>query len=428
MTIILEYGKEGLPLELPDGVMADVLTKPAMPTIKDVAGVLNQSLSRPVDAAPIERIAASRQSVCIAVCDITRPVPNGIILPVLIHRLISSGVPAEKIRIVIATGLHDPNEGRRLKEVIGDQWTLDHIEIVNHCAGRDQDHVDLGTTPGGTRVLLDSRFINADLRIVIGLVEPHFMAGYSGGRKLIAPGLSHSETIRRLHSHAVLGNEKACNCNLRDNPLHDEQLAIAKMTGEVYAINVVLDSRRNIGFINFGELIRSHCQAVDFLRKYAELSITREYSTVVTTGAGYPLDSSYYQTVKAMTGAMYAVRPGGGMFIASACTDGLGSEAYRAAQTRLFEQRVDRFLMGIKRKTHADIDEWQTQMQIRAMKRCDIHLFTTGLNQDDERLTCVNMVRDLKEAVSEWTDQCKDRRIAVIPEGPYVIPMPLDAA
>lgn len=424
MQVKLEYGKQGYLLTLPDEYQVDVLKKPVMPIIENVWDALNQSFSYPAGAAPLETVSASKTSVCIAICDITRPVPNGVILPVLIKRLITSGISKERICILVATGLHGPNEGPDLLEVVGDPWTLSHIDVVNHFARKDEDHADLGLTANGTRVLIDRRFVEADLKIVIGLVEPHFMAGFSGGRKLIVPGLSHAETIRRIHSNAFLGNGLATNCNLDGNPLHMEQLEIAKLMGEVYAINVVLDDRRNVGFVNFGELVQSHHEAIAFLRMYAQLKIDRCYKTIVTSAAGYPLDSSYYQTVKAMTGAMLAMENGGSMFVVSSCKDGLGSSEYRAAQKKLHDLGISGFLADIAQKTHADVDEWQTQMQIRAMKRCNINLFTRGLDREEKRLTCVNMVDDMETAITKWVETCGDRTVAVIPEGPYVIPMP----
>lgn len=422
MEVKLEYGKQGYLLKLPDSYTVDVLSKPVMPVIPDVSDALGQSFKNPVKAESLGEVASSAKNACIVICDITRPVPNGAILPILIKKLIESGISRENIKILIATGFHDPNEGEVLKEVIGDEWVLNNIEIVNHFARNDNDHAGLGKTENKTKVLVDRRFVEAELKIVVGLVEPHFMAGYSGGRKLIVPGISHAKTISRVHSDAFLGDERARNCNLQGNPLHNEQLAIAEMLGDIYAINVVLDDKRNIGYLNFGSLVESHLQAIKFLQQYAELEIDRKYQTVVTSAAGYPLDSSFYQTVKAMTGAMNAVERGGKMFIASSCKDGFGSKEYRVAQKRLSDLGVDEFLQGLKDKTHADIDEWQTQMQIRAMKLCDINLFTNGLSEEEEELTCVTIVKDLEKSIMEWVALCNDKRIAVIPEGPYVIP------
>lgn len=422
MQIKLEYGKTGYMLTLPDEYQVDVLSKPPMPVVENAASCLQSSFDKPVNCESFETIAENKNSVCIAICDITRPVPNGLILPTLIKRLLACGIEQKNITIIIATGFHDPNENQVLREVIGDDWVFNNIRIVNHFARNEEDHSDLGCTTGGTHALIDRRFVEADLKFVIGLVEPHFMAGYSGGRKLIVPGIAHAKTISRVHSDLFLGNEKARNCNLQGNPLHEEQLEIAEMIPAVYAINVVLDDKRNIGFINFGDLVESHLEAIKFLQKYAEIEIEQKYLTVITSAAGYPLDSSFYQTVKAMTGAMGAVEQGGSMFVASSCANGFGSKEYFTAQQKLLKLGVDGFLSEIGKKEFADIDEWQTEMQIRAMKTCKINLFTNGLSNSEKNLTGINVLTDFEETIIKWVESCGDKKVAVIPEGPYVIP------
>jgi nickel-dependent lactate racemase len=167
-------------------------------------------------------------------------------------------------------------------------------------------------------VRLDRRFVSADLRIATGLVEPHFMAGYSGGRKVIAPGVAHRETITTFHSARFMEHPGAANCVLDGNPLHAEQLEIVRMIGGAYAVNTVIDAERRLAFVNFGEVVASHLAAVDFIRAYAEVPVPRRYATVLTSAAGYPLDKTYYQTVKGMVGPLDILAPRGDLIIASA--------------------------------------------------------------------------------------------------------------
>ena len=228
-------------------------------------------------------------AACIAICDITRPVPNHLFLRPVIETLIDSGVPQARVIVLIATGLHRPNEGTELEELIGDPWVLENISVLNHFARSDEDHVSLGTTPGRrTAVRIDRRFVEADVKIATGLVEPHFMAGYSGGRKVIAPGLAHAETITTFHSARFMADPAATSCNLSGNPLHEEQLEIVSMLGNALAVNTVIDEDRNLSYINFGEIVESHQAAVDFVRGYCEVSVPRKFHTVVTSSAGYP--------------------------------------------------------------------------------------------------------------------------------------------
>ena len=201
MRVDLLYGRDGLTVELGDELDVHVIEKPAMPLIDDPAAAVARALAAPVGAPPLAALAADARSACILVCDITRPVPNHLFLRPVVEILLAAGIAADAITVLIATGLHRPNEGDELAEVIGDAWVLETVRIENHFARDDSAHVDLGPTPTmGTPVKLDRRFVDADLRIATGLVEPHFMAGWSGGRKVIAPGVAHADTITTFHS------------------------------------------------------------------------------------------------------------------------------------------------------------------------------------------------------------------------------------
>ncbi|MHB1458437.1 MAG: nickel-dependent lactate racemase family protein [Armatimonadota bacterium] len=422
MRIKMCYGKSGLYLDLPDEIKADVITKKPMPILDDPHHAIEDALMQPVGSGTLADAAYGCQTACILVCDITRPVPNGMILPLLVNQLIDAGMSADNITILVATGLHRPNEGQELEELIGDRSIFDLIKVENHFARCDEDHRFLGYTKRGTPVKIDRRFVDADLRIVTGLVEPHFMAGYSGGRKVIAPGIAHAETITRLHSADFLEDQRTVNCILAGNPLHEELLEIANMIGDVLAVNTVIDEERRLSYVNFGELVDSHNAAIEFLKDYAGVRVHRRYHTVVTSAAGYPLDKTYYQTVKGMVSASDLVVPGGDLFIVSECSEGLGSHEFIQSQKCLIESGADMFLKSICCKKHADIDEWETEMLLRSMKSANIHLCSNGLCDADHALTGVNKVELLEEAVLKSVERSGNTNIAVIPEGPYVYP------
>ena len=422
MKIDLRYGRGVMPLCLPDGSDVTVIRKPEMPLLADAAEAVAHALDNPAGVKPLSELARGASTACIAICDITRPVPNHLFLRPMIERLLAAGIPASGITVLVATGLHRPNEGEELVELIGDSWVLDTVRVENHFARDDAAHVDLGRTETrGTVVRIDRRFVEADIRIATGLVEPHFMAGYSGGRKVIAPGLAHAETITTFHSSRFMADPAAVNCNFAGNPLHEEQLEIVKLVDGALALNTVIDEDRNLSFVNFGEILASHHEAVDFVRDFCEVEIPRQFSTVVTSAAGYPLDKTYYQTVKGMVGAMDILAPGGDLIIASECSEGIGSAEFVESQRRLVELGPDAFLQSILKKSHASIDEWQTQMQLKPMAIGRIALCTTGLKPEDHSLTGVRVVRSLEEAVTESLVR-GDGSIAVIPEGPYVVP------
>lgn len=354
----LMFGRGHIAVDIGPGVEVVVVEKPPMDLLPDPSLAVQHSIDNPAPVTaggaglpPLKEFAQGKQTACILICDITRPVPNGLTLPVLVRALLDGGVPASGITVLVATGLHRPNEGPELTELIGDAWVEETVTCVNHYAREDADHVHVGTTTRGTVVRLDQRFVDAEIRIATGLVEPHFMAGYSGGRKVIAPGIAHAETITTFHSARFMEDPKAVEGNLDGNPLHLDQLEIVAMLdtpeNPVLGLNVVIDDQRRLAFVSYGGIVPSHESAVDYVRDYAVVpvasahlfsrnfttsgfpasSLTRDcaysvqagprFSTVVTSSAGYPLDKTYYQTVKGMVTCLGILEPGGDVIIVS---------------------------------------------------------------------------------------------------------------
>ncbi|MBI05682.1 MAG: hypothetical protein CMM54_01735 [Rhodospirillaceae bacterium] len=422
MDISLNYGKTQLVVTLPDDLEVRVIRKPDMPLLDDPVATLEASFAKPDGGPNLAYLARKAQTACILICDITRPVPNSVLLPPLLRALLAAGLGRENIVILVATGLHRPNEDEELAELVGDPWVMENFAVVNHFARDDASHVSLGRTRSGTKVMLDKRFVEADLRIATGLVEPHFMAGWSGGRKVIAPGVAHAETITTFHSARFMEHPNCANCVLDGNPLHDEQLEIIAMLGCVSAINVVINEDRRISMINFGEVVKSHMAAVDHVRTYAEVPMPERFSTVITSAAGYPLDKTYYQTVKGMVGPLDILKPGGTLVIASACSEGMGSAEYITSQRNLMNMGADRFLKHIESKSHAAVDEWQTEMLLKPLRSGQVVLYTEGLTEEELSLTAVKPTTSIDQAIVAAVADANDKRIAVIPEGPYVVP------
>jgi lactate racemase len=420
MRIELSFGRGMLPVDFPDGLELTVIRKPAMPVLPDPAGAVRAALARPVGARPLGEEARGKRTACILICDITRPVPNALLLQPIIRDLLAAGMPAAGITVLVATGLHRPNLGAELEELVGDPWVLQTARVENHYARNDKDHVDLGFTPNGTPVKLDRRFVEAEVKIATGLVEPHFMAGYSGGRKVIAPGVAHRDTITTFHSERFMSNPRAENCVLSGNPLHEEQLAVARMLGPVLSADVVIDEARRLSFISFGEVVQSHALAVAFVERYARVPVSRRFRTVVTSAAGYPLDKTYYQTVKGMVAPLDILEPGGNLIVASECSEGMGSPEFVEAQRRLLRLGPEGFLREIASRRFAEIDEWQTQMQLKSMRAGRIQLYCTG--PVDRALTGVAAIDSVERAVAESARELRDPHVAVVPEGPYVVP------
>src|ERR1700729_197992 len=422
-SIALLYGRGQLTLRMPAHAEVTLIEKGKLKKIGDPAAAVRQALSEPINSPSLNALAHGRNSACILICDITRPVPNHLFLRPMVETLVASGVALDRLVILVATGLHRANVGQELAELVGDPWVMEQVRIENHDARNDADHVDLGVTATrGTPIKLDRRFLDADLRIATGLVEPHFMAGWSGGRKVVAPGVAHHETIRTFHSARFMEDPLAIQCNLVGNPLHEEQLEIVRGLGDVYSLNTVVDDDRDLAYVNFGEIIASHAAAVEFVDGDIRVPTRRRFKTVVTSSAGYPLDKTYYQTIKGMVTPMDILEPGGSLIIASACSEGFGSKEFRAAQRRLIELGPDKFLATLSAKSMADVDEWQTEMQLKPMRVGRISLYTSGLSDEERALTGVETIANLDETIARSIALAEDPCVAVIPEGPYVVP------
>src|SRR6516165_2657223 len=303
MRIHLDYGRTGLDVNLPDErVVGPLAIKPAPPLADPDAAVAN-ALAQPIGSPPLAQLAQGRKNACILVCDITRPVPNKIILPPLLRTLEEQGIARKDILILNTTGLHRPNEGTELVEMLGAD-TVKNYRIENHHGKILEEHDYLGTTANGVPVHLDSRYVRADLKITTGLIEPHLMAGYSGGRKVICPGIDALETVRVWHGPKFLEHPKADCGYLEGNPVHEENTRIALMAGCDFIVNVCLDGQRRITWAGAGDMIQAWQEGVRFVEEVAKAPVSEPCEVVVTSSAGYPLDTTWYQAVKGLTGAL----------------------------------------------------------------------------------------------------------------------------
>ncbi len=423
-SIELAYGRSILKVELPAQTRPTIIQKPAFPDADNPNNIIEAALNNPVSSPTVDQLAAKAASACILICDVTRPVPNHTFLRPIIKRMLAAGMALNSITILVATGLHRPNEGEELRALIGDDWVFENVTILNHFATRESDHVDLGNTKTrNTPVRLNKHFVSADLRIATGLVEPHFMAGYSGGRKVVAPGVAHHETIRTFHNAKFMEDPAAVQCNLVNNPLHEEQLEIVRMLGDVYALNTVIDEHRKLVFTSFGEIIESHLEAVKFAKAYTQVPVGKKFHTIVTSSAGFPLDQTYYQTVKGMVTPLDILEPGGTLIMVSECAEGIGSDHYREAQKKLIALGTDAFLENIQQKSLASIDEWQTEMQLKSMRMGEVILYAQGLSAEDHLDTGVKRTENVTQAIADAMAKHQSNDVAFIPEGPYVVPL-----
>ena len=238
MRVALSYGREGLEVDLPDANLVKCLGYREAEPLADPSGAVSAALASPTGAAPLADLARGKKNACVVISDVTRPVPNPVILPPILRTLEESGIPRARILILVATGMHRPNLGDELAEMVGAE-TATNYRIENHDGLNRQQHAYLGESPRGVPVWIDSRYVEADLKITTGLIEPHFMAGFSGGRKLICPGLAALETVRVWHGPKFLEHPNARVGVLDGNPVHEENTWIGRRAGCDFIVNDV---------------------------------------------------------------------------------------------------------------------------------------------------------------------------------------------
>jgi nickel-dependent lactate racemase len=420
MRIKLDYGRTGLGVELPDDRVVGPLAIRLAPPLVGPAAALDAALANPIGCRPLGEIARGRKNACILVCDITRPVPNRLLLPPLLRTLEGQGIARKDILILVATGLHRPNEGGELAELIGADIAADY-RVENHHGKVTEEHDFLGTTPNGVPVWLDSRYVRADLKITTGLIEPHLMAGYSGGRKVICPGIAGLETVKVWHGPRFL-EHPAADCGVVEgNPVHEENTRIALMAGCDFIVNVCLDGRRRVTWLGAGDMIKAWEEGVRFVEKVVKVSVPEPLDVVVTSCAGYPLDTTWYQAVKGLTGALPIVKQGGTIVLAASLTEGLGSPEFQ----RVLSENPD--LEAFKRRIlgtdYFVMDQWQLEELAKVLARCRVKVVTDGLSADTLRGCHVEPAASVESAVADClAEYGPTARVAVIPKGPYVLP------
>jgi nickel-dependent lactate racemase len=420
MNVTLDYGRTGLDVTLPDDrLIAPPLAIRDAPPLLDPERALEESLRNPTGTRPLAELARGKRSACVVVCDITRPVPNKLILPPVLRTIEAAGVPRDAITILVATGLHRPNEGAELIELVGAEVARTY-RCENHF-GKDRDsHEYLGTTPAGVPAWIDRRYLRAELKITTGLIEPHLMAGYSGGRKVICPGIAGLETVKVWHGPRFLEHPRADCGIVEGNPVHDENTRIAKMAGCDFIVNVCIDGKRRVTWLGAGDMIAAWEKGVQFCRDAVKAGVPQLCDVVVTSCAGYPLDTTWYQAVKGLTGAMPIVKPGGTIVMAASLTEGLGSPEF---QRQLDEYEARGCYDVPSESDTCEMDEWQLVMMKKVVSRCRVKVVTGGLPADVLRRCRVEPAASVEQAVSEsLAEYGPAARLAVIPKGPYVLP------
>jgi len=417
MRVELAYGQEGLEVEVPD--QATVLLPQEVPGLPDEAKAIAEALRRPLGCAPLRELVRPKDRVAIVFSDITRPMPNARVLPVLLAEL--DHVPPERITLLNALGTHRPNTPQELETMLGREIVARYT-VQQHNAWDEASLVDLGMTHFGHRALVNRIYHEATFKILTGFIEPHMFAGFSGGPKAVLPGIAGFESIMDNHGYQMLDHPLATWGQTEENPVWEEAREVAALTPPDFLLNVTLNRRRQITGVFAGDIWLAHRQGVEFVKRLAMIPVEEPFDIVLTTNSGYPLDINLYQAVKGMSCAAQIVKPGGSILIAAECRDGVPDYGeYR----RLVHEAgsVQGILEMISQPGYRRHDQWEAQIQARVQQKAEVYLYSSYLPDEEIQGMLLRPCHDIEATLAElYTHYGPGARLCVLPEGPQTIP------
>ena len=418
MQIDLQYGRTGMVVDLPEEGTT-VIEPTYLPGLPDQTGALITAMRNPIGTAPLRQLVRADQTVAISVCDVTRPMPSATVLPALLGEL--SHVPREQISIMIAAGTHRATTPEELDEMLGVEVARNYL-VVNHDAFDDNGLVHVGDTTGGIPIWLNKRWVESDVRITTGFVEPHFFAGFSGGPKMVAPGLAGFKSIIRLHGPAMVSHPKSVWGIIDGNPIQEAFRQIVTQTGVDFSVDVTINRAREITSVYAGELLAVHKAACGVSKRASMRGVKEPFDVVVTTNSGYPLDLNMYQAIKGISAAAQVVREGGTIISAAECSDGIPDHGeYRKI---LAEADTPEGLLELVNTPGFDRhDQWQIQAHAQILLKARVLLKSSYLSPEQVRAGHLEPIEDVEEAVAEALERHgPGSSLCVLPEGPQTIP------
>ena len=418
MRVRLDYGVDGLEVDLPDDRVT-VIEPRFRPAVADAHRALVTALRAPTGAPPLRELASRGGRVAISVCDITRAQPRRDMLEALFAEM--PAIRASDVTILVATGTHRCNTPEEIEAMLGPEIAR-RYRVVNHDSRNRSALVHVGETTTDVSVYLNRLWLDADLRVTTGFVEPHFFAGFSGGPKMVAPGLAGLQTTLTLHDARRIGHPLATWGVTEGNPIHDDVREIARMTGVHFALDVTLNRAQQITAVFAGELFAEHRAACAAAKRDAMREVDAPFDVVLTTNSGYPLDQNLYQAVKGMSAAAKVVKRGGTIVCAAECRDGLPAHgsygevlASRGSPHELLEM--------ITAPGYSQPDQWQVQIQAQVQSKARVLVKTAGLSDREIRAAHFEPIDDVAAAVTRALAAAgPEATLCVLPQGPQTIP------
>jgi lactate racemase len=414
MDIGILCGENHVKIEVPDNAV--VLTPNTADGLPDPEGAVAEAIARPIGSAPLAELAAGRSNACIVISDITRPVPNRLVLPPILKTLEAAGIPRDAITILIATGMHRPNEGLELESMVGADIMASY-RIINHFCRRQEDLRHIADIDGAP-IELNRHYLDADLKILTGLIEPHMYAGYSGGRKALLPGISSYKTMTHMHSFKMIDHPGVTNCRLDGNPFHEAGQQVCELAGVDFIVNVIINKSRQLAGVFAGHYDAAHRAGCDMVGEMAVQCMMDKVDLVVTSAGGYPLDATFYQVSKGLIAARNILRKGGAIIVACECREGLGSDEY----CRMIAEgnSPEAFFNTYSDPQHFIIDQWCLQTTYQSVDHAGrVYVYSPHLGKEDLAGLGITKIADIQAAVDELLPTHPS--VAVSPDGPYVV-------
>jgi len=414
----LDYGTKGLRVEFPEK-RTSVIEPVYRPSAADPAGALQVALRAPIGKPPLRELVKPGQRIGISVCDITRAQPRQQMLEAIFAE--APQVRMQDVTVFIATGTHRANTSEEIERMLGVEIAR-NCRVVCHDARDEASLIDMGVSSTGVRVLLNREWVQSDFKITTGFVEPHFFAGFSGGPKMVAPGLAGLQTVMVLHDAARIGHPKATWGVIEGNPVHDDVREISRRTGVDFALDVTLNRDQKIISAFAGELFQEHAAACAEARVNAMREVKAPFDIVVTTNSGNPLDQNLYQAVKGMSAAAKIVKPGGVIICAAECRDGIPNHgAY--GQILASKSSPRELLDMITTVGYSRADQWQVQIQAMIQLKARVLVKADCLSDEQIRAAHFEPIQDVGAAVdASLRTAGAEATLCVLPNGPQTIP------
>ena len=424
MLVKIPYGKGFVSLDLPDDRVAYVLEAREAKPVEDEPKDVKEALANPINSERIADLASHSERIRILVSDYTRATPNKVLLPPILEELKKVKPNLEDVQILVANGLHKPAPESELKEFLGEE-VMEEVSVINHDAEDEESLTYLGKTSFGTELLVNKLVVESDLLVMTGLIEPHFFAGYSGGRKSILPGVSGRETIYQNHGFKMIDHPLSRAGILDGNPIHEDMVEAAARVKEnrrMAIVNVVIDKKHRILKTFAGDVFDAHRAGVEFLDGIFKVKAPTRADIVITSNGGYPLDRDLYQAVKGMSTGELIVKDGGVIVIFSECVDGIGRGHELFYRLMAEAENPDQVLERIEREEPIK-DQWEAQVLARILKKAKVILVSRNVKHSHVEEMHMIPASNPEEALELAEEVAgKDSSIAVVPEGPYVIP------